>query len=157
MQSSSVLDEPNGDTEVTPSHQLLRSLLTVQGWFRETSRQVIPHHSGASLALLVLLEGQGPLRARELAEISRVDPSVISRQVAALVADGLVDRVADPDDRRAQLLSLSPEGATVLSRGRRAMLAVVEERLSGWDPDELRASADQLARLIADLSTPRTP
>jgi DNA-binding MarR family transcriptional regulator len=152
MQSSSVLDEPTGDSEATPSHQLLRSLMTVQGWFRETSRQVIPHHSGASLALLVLLEGQGPLRARELAEISRVDPSVISRQVAALVADGLVDRVADPDDRRAQLLSLSPEGATVLSRGRRAMLAVVEERLSGWDPDELRASADQLARLIADLS-----
>jgi DNA-binding MarR family transcriptional regulator len=157
MQSSSVLDERAVDREVTPSHQLLRSLMTVQGWFRETSRQVIPQHSGASLALLVLLEGRGPLRARELAEISRVDPSVISRQVAALVADGLVDRVADPDDRRAQLLSLSPEGATVLSRGRRAMLAVVEERLSGWDPDELRASADQLARLITDLSTPRTP
>ena len=152
MQPSSVVDEPPTSRDETPAHQVLRSLMTVQGWFRETTRQVIPHHSGASLALMVLLERQGPLRARELAEISRVDPSVISRQVAQLVDAGLVEREADPHDRRAQLLTLSPAGATVLSQGRKALLTVVEERLAGWDSAELRGFAERLDRLITDLS-----
>ncbi|WP_148573751.1 MarR family winged helix-turn-helix transcriptional regulator [Nocardioides caldifontis] len=137
----------------TAPQQVLRSLMSVQGWFRETTRQVAPHHSGPVLGLLVLLDRCGPLRARELAEISRVDPSVISRQVAQLVDGGLVERAADPHDGRAQLLSLSAEGATLLAATRQAMLAVVESRLSDWDPDELRAFADQLVRLITDLST----
>jgi DNA-binding MarR family transcriptional regulator len=133
--------------------QVLRSLMTVQGWFRETTRQVAPHHSGPVLGLLVLLDRCGPLRARELAEISRVDPSVISRQVGNLVDSGLVQRQADPQDGRAQLLSLSAEGAALLAETRAAMLAVVESRLADWDPEELRSFADQLVRLITDLST----
>jgi DNA-binding MarR family transcriptional regulator len=140
------------DVEESAPQQVLRSLMTVQGWFRETIRQVAPQHSGPVLSLLVLLDRCGPLRARVLAEISRVDPSVISRQVAQLVDGGLVDRQADPDDGRAQLLTLSKDGAALLAETRAAMLAVVESRLSGWEPEELRAFADQLVRLITDLS-----
>ena len=143
---------PEDSTTESPAQQVLRSLMTVQGWFRETTRQVAPQHSGPALALLVLLDRCGPLRGRELAEFSRVDPSVISRQVAHLTDAGLVDREADPNDRRAQLLSLSPAGAALLAETRDAMICVVESRLTDWDPDELRAFAEQLVRLITDLS-----
>jgi len=152
MHQTAALLAADDTTLETPPQQVLRSLMAVQGWFRETIRQVAPQHSGPALGLLVQLDRCGPLRARELAEFSRVDPSVISRQVAHLADAGLVDREADPHDRRAQLLTLSAAGAAVLAETREAMLAVVEARLTDWDPDELRAFAEQLVRLITDLS-----
>lgn len=142
-----------GTGQEAASRQVLQSLMAVQGWFRETTREVLPQHSGASLALLALLDRRGQLRASVLADIARVDPSVVSRQVAHLVDAGLVERHPDPDDRRAQLLRLSPAGRQVLADGRDRMLAVVEERLADWDAEELSHFAARLVRLIDDLST----
>ena len=45
----------------------------------------------------------GPICASALAEMVQSDPSTISRQVAALVRDGLLKRRADPIDGRARI------------------------------------------------------
>ncbi len=58
----------------------------------------------ASLFLLVKLVRGGPKRAKELAEAIGADQSTVSRQVAALVKTGLIERQADPDDGRASIL-----------------------------------------------------
>src|SRR5438309_441447 len=47
--------------------------------------------------LLRALSVGGPMRASALAESVESDPSTVSRQVAALVRDGLVERRADPE------------------------------------------------------------
>ncbi len=58
----------------------------------------------ASLFLLVRLVKGGPKRAKELADAMCADQSTVSRQVAALVKSGLIERQADPDDGRASIL-----------------------------------------------------
>jgi DNA-binding MarR family transcriptional regulator len=58
----------------------------------------------ASLFLLVRLVRGGPKRAKELADAMCADQSTVSRQVAALVKSGLIERQADPDDGRASIL-----------------------------------------------------
>lgn len=55
----------------------------------------------------------GPLRAGALAEAVQSDPSTISRQVSALVKDGLIERQADPEDGRASLLVLTDKGRDI--------------------------------------------
>ena len=68
----------------------------------------------------------------------------MSRQVAALVAAGLVERRADPDDGRAHLLAVTTAGLRCCEDGRRRRVELLATVLSGW-PDESR---HQLAELI---------
>src|ERR1700733_2841356 len=58
----------------------------------------------AAQVLLRSLEQNGPMRASGLAASVGSDPSTISRQIAALVKDGLIERRADQADGRACLL-----------------------------------------------------
>jgi DNA-binding MarR family transcriptional regulator len=75
-----------------------------------------PDLDGAAYGLLALLQDAGPLRASDLVVRLGLDKSTVSRQISALVGLGLVDRAADPDDGRAQVLSPSAEGSARLSR-----------------------------------------
>ena len=52
----------------------------------------------------------GPHRSNALAEAAHSDPSTVSRQVAALVRIGYVERRPDPADGRACLLAATDEG-----------------------------------------------
>ena len=83
---------------------------------------------GAAYGLLVLLDDAGPLRASDVVTRLGLDKSTISRQVAALVDLGMVDRAADPDDGRAQVLSTSAEGHRRLTEVRAA-------RRARWEAD----------------------
>jgi len=49
--------------------------------------------------VLKCLANEGPMRSSAIAEHVRADPSTVSRQVAALVKEGLVERTADPERR----------------------------------------------------------
>src|ERR1700754_446574 len=70
------------------------------------------HRPGLTVApVLVRVSEAGPQRLGEIADAVGSDPSMVSRQVNALVAAGLVERRADPHDSRAQLLEATPTGA----------------------------------------------
>ncbi len=60
--------------------------------------------------LISRLAVDGPIRSSDLAEKVQADPSTVSRQVAALVRDGYVERRADPMDGRASLLVITERG-----------------------------------------------
>ncbi|MHB9094159.1 MAG: MarR family winged helix-turn-helix transcriptional regulator [Eubacteriales bacterium] len=49
----------------------------------------------------------------QVAEALGVDITTFSRQIKTLVRKGLVKKTTDPEDRRIQLLSLTPEGQRV--------------------------------------------
>src|SRR4051794_21746858 len=57
--------------------------------------------------VLRVLGQAGPCRSGSIAEALTADPSTVSRQVAALVREGLVERRADPGDGRACVLALT--------------------------------------------------
>ncbi|NEK93458.1 MarR family transcriptional regulator [Modestobacter muralis] len=107
------------------------------------------HHEldGAAYGLLVLLDDAGPLRASDVVARLGLDKSTVSRQVASLVDLGLVDRAADPDDGRAQVLSTSREGHARLSELRDARRARWEADLSGWETTDVATLATLLGRL----------
>jgi DNA-binding MarR family transcriptional regulator len=106
-----------------------------------------PDLDGAAYGLLALLQDAGPLRASDLVARLGLDKSTVSRQVASLVDLGLVDRAADPDDGRAQVLSTSAEGHRRLSRLRDARRARWEADLSDWETTDVATLAQLLGRL----------
>ena len=111
------------------------------------ARELHPDLDGAAYGLLALLQDTGPPRASDLVARLGLDKSTVSRQVSSLVDLGLVDRAADPDDGRAQVLTPSAEGAARLTGIRNARRARWEADLSGWDTDDVATLATLLGRL----------
>jgi DNA-binding MarR family transcriptional regulator len=119
---------------------------------RETAAQV----------LLFPISRVGPLRQSTLAELVHADPSTVSRHVAVLVDQGLVQRVADESDGRATRLTLTDAGRATVERlheERTAQLAAVVE---DWADADLTTLTTLFGRLLDDLSAalppdPRSP
>lgn len=114
---------------------LIRTLKTLQA-----VRHTMPRHHPAvdplSYPVLFALCG-GPSRVGDLAGALHSDISTVSRQASSLSAHGLIDKGPDPDDGRAQLLSLSPEGSDLLERARRARARMFAELLREWDGEDV--------------------
>ncbi|WP_433689019.1 MarR family transcriptional regulator [Micromonospora carbonacea] len=89
--------------------------------------------------------------ARELAEHTGLDPSTVSRAVAALVAHGLVERRADPTDRRASCLTVTPAGRAALADAYGWYGDLLDRTLADWTPDEVAALCSALGRFTRDL------
>ncbi len=123
------------------------------------ARELHPDLDGASYGLLALLADFGPLRAGELVIRLGLDKSTVSRQVAALVALGLVTRTPDPDDARAQMLAPSAEGSARLARIRSARRARWESDLADWPRADIASLATLLARFnaVREHETRETP
>lgn len=98
--------------------------------------------------VLIRIAEHGPARAVELAEQVCADTSTVSRQVAALVRAGLVERRADPDDGRASLLVATAAGLADIAWHRRMRGSVFGPLVAGWTDDE-RAT---FLRLLTDLT-----
>lgn len=105
-----------------------------------------------TVPLLAALAEAGPMRSNALALAVYSDPSTVSRQVAALVDAGHVERRPDPDDRRAGLLALTDSGATALADRCRERDRHLARVTAGWSEPDRRALAALLDRLAADLA-----
>lgn len=99
-----------------------------------------------SFMLLFRLACAGPARVTGLAAAVHSDPSTVSRQVAALVGMGLLERRADPDDGRASLVALTDAGTALLSRARRRRDERIAAITGPWQPAEREQFADLLDR-----------
>lgn len=100
--------------------------------------------------ILKTLRTEGPIRAGALAEAVQSDPSTVSRQVAALVRDGLLERRADPQDGRAALLVLTDRAREVLADQDKARLGHFARMLAGWSDEDLAQFAGLLRRFTDD-------
>jgi DNA-binding MarR family transcriptional regulator len=105
----------------------------------------------AAYYLLAVLATEGPQRTTTLAELVHSDTSTVSRQTAALVRHGLVQRQADPDDGRASLLVATPEGQRCFEHQYRARTEQMAAVLQGWTSDDLRTVASLMERLNTDF------
>lgn len=105
---------------------------------RARAPRVHPGLEPSHHAVLVALRDH-PARVGDIAERNISDASTVSRQVSHLTALGLVEKVPDPQDGRAQLVALSDEGQAVLGELVARREAWFEELLADW-PDEDVAS-----------------
>lgn len=102
---------------------------------------------GMFLFLVAICDAPDGIRGSELAESLEVHKSTASRAIAALERLGLVTRVPDPDDGRAQLLVAETVALAKVEayrgRGRHRISAI----LADWSPDEVSTFASSLTRL----------
>ncbi len=118
---------------------------------------VDPELSRADIVALGVLASRGTCRPGQVAEALCVDRSVISRQLATLDQLGLIARAADPEDGRAELVSLTGAGQERLTAARDAMCAALAERLDPWDVPEIEQLIGTLSDLTQRLQNPLTP
>lgn len=114
----------------------------------ESTDLVAPHQ----FSVLCRLEDT-PRTPGELAEIERVSAPSMTRTVGGLVDRGLVERTADPEDRRQVILSLTREGTTLLKEIRRrrdAWMSVRVSHLSAEEQEVLQRAAAILTRVASE-------
>jgi DNA-binding MarR family transcriptional regulator len=100
---------------------------------------------------LATLERGGPSRVTELAEAQSVTQPAMTGLVGRLVAQELVERSPDPDDRRGVLVALTAAGRALLTARRRERadaLAVLLDDLDTADRAALAAALPALTRLV---------
>lgn len=137
------------NTELARHARLLHALKTCMATFAPEGLDM------AAVGLLFTLVRCGPSRQGELAELSLLDPSTVSRHVAQLARAGYVQRRPDPQDGRAVQLVATAEGERVaLELGARRQ-GVIREALGGWAPADARRLVELLRRLNDDLDTIR--
>jgi DNA-binding MarR family transcriptional regulator len=108
--------------------------------------------TGARLSALSVVVYGGQQSLGSLARRERVSTPTMSRIVDALVRDGLVDRVADEDDRRSVRLTATADGRRLMERGRARRIGRLARELATLAPAEL----GDLERAIAALEALET-
>ncbi len=91
------------------------------------------------------------IAANEIAQLSGLDKSSVSRAVAALIRKGDVSAAEDPADNRRSLLTLTPAGETLHDRVIVASLERERLLLQGLSADERRNLFALMARLAANM------
>jgi len=101
--------------------------------------------SRAQWVVLVRLDRSEGLKQSELAEILDLQPISLTRLLDRLAENGLIERRADPNDRRANRLYLTPAARPVLAQLGKLGADVMETVLDGLD-----GKANE--RLLRDLT-----
>jgi DNA-binding MarR family transcriptional regulator len=118
----------------------------------EATRRAIPmaaHRAldRASYLILRHLDLAGQQNISTLAAALHLDGSTVTRQVAALVRDGLVSRERDPQDGRGAVVAATPDGLSQMSAVRKAREDLYARLLSGWSEEDRRTLATLMQRL----------
>ena len=111
---------------------------------RRLRQQAGTGHTPSQLSALATVERHGPLTLGALAEHERVAPPSITKLLAKLEADGLVERATDPDDRRVQRVSITKAGSDLMAESRRRKTTWLTARIRELPPEEQARLADAL-------------
>lgn len=102
-------------------------------------------------AALATIERHGPLSPSELADRERIKRPTATRVIGHLESAGLLERVRDPDDGRASILTVTARGKALLRRMRARKTALLARQISELEPDDVAAlerAADVLERML---------
>jgi len=109
--------------------------------------------TSAQWKILVHLQRQPGLSQNEMAGFCEVEPITVARLVDRLEASGLVERRADPADRRVHRLHLLPAAEPVLTEIVRYRNQVRDEMSDGLTPEAWSAALDVLLHIKEKLTT----
>ena len=119
---------------------------------RELRKEARPEGvSPEQVALMVSIKYEPGITAAELAARERVSAAAMSKTVARLERDGLVERTQSESDRRCVGLALTADGQRALRRVRSRRTAWLVTRLNALTQEELaavEAAAGPLSRLL---------
>lgn len=137
---------------LTATIELLEQELTLLARHQLSSAQHTPDltldRSGYQLLSRIEL---GPLSLKQLAEAFRLDISTVNRQIAALRAKGLVERIPDPEGGLARILRPTARGLELLHRDRSVRHTQVARVLETWEPADVVRLNELLAKFNASI------
>jgi DNA-binding MarR family transcriptional regulator len=140
--------DPAGGSENASEESLAEAFSAVARQLRHTSQEVLaPWDITPSHLRALRVIDRGAQRMSELSDQLRIAARSATEVVDALESRGLVRRRPDPGDRRATLVELTEQGASVLE-AIRAARGMEAERTFGRLSDTDRA---HLARIIRKL------
>src|SRR3954468_10903954 len=109
--------------------------------------------SPSQTSALAAIDRHGPLTPSELATCERIQRPTATRVLARLEAAGLVQRTAEPADRRSSVVAVTADGRALLEDLRTRKDLYLARRLEGLDAEELATlerAADILERVLAE-------
>jgi MarR family transcriptional regulator, lower aerobic nicotinate degradation pathway regulator len=109
---------------------------------------------GYHYRLLAALEEFGPDSQAALGRRTGVDRSDVVAVVNDLAARGLVKRSRDPDDRRRNVITITPAGAKELRKLDKVVAGIQEKLLAPLSPADRRRFVGLLTRLLEHDAKP---
>lgn len=106
----------------------------------------------AQWKVLFRLERQPGLRQIELADMLDIEPITLSRIVDRLEEAQLVERVADPADRRAWRLHVTAKAQPLIEKLRGVADDMIAEAFGGIDPKDIEITRQVLGRVRENAS-----
>jgi DNA-binding MarR family transcriptional regulator len=135
----------------SPSIELDRLRLVLLRLARSIRTNSAGDITPSQMAVLATLNNRGPRTIGQIAELEQVKPPSASKIVAALERADLVEREADPSDRRCTVIAVTPSGRAHIERARAAGRSWLAGRLDDLDDDDLdllSAALPALERLL---------
>ena len=139
-------------TRTTPDVALAGALASRIGRLGRLLIRETAEASRTQLSVLATLRESGPRRVTQLAASEHVAQPTMTVLVSRLEREGLVERGADDDDRRAVRVAVTPAGIQLLDELIAKRAAAMARRLEALDGDDLELLARAipvLDRLIA--------
>lgn len=109
--------------------------------------------------LAAILNMPDPKSQTDVARRLRVEAATVTRMVDILSKEGLVERTPDPNDRRVNLLSISPKGEAVLEEIFRVydrMRNHLLQDLSADDVERMHGMVDLMTRRLDEPDAARS-
>ena len=125
------------------------SRLMRQAYQREARAQPL---TLAQARALVYVERHEGLCQRELAQLLEVQPMTLAKLLDQLAALDLIERRADPKDRRAFRIHLRPQAQTQLAAVGKLAQRIRGRALEGLSAEQTQALADTLLHMRSRLS-----
>jgi DNA-binding MarR family transcriptional regulator len=117
------------------------------------ARAGVPISPVAGSVLRHIVE-DGPSRPALLGNRMRMQPSALSRQLKVLEAEGCIERVPIPGDKRGWFVQVTRRGRGIVQRFERADDDILAAQLRNWSAADLDTLNGLLDRLIHDLRAP---
>lgn len=111
----------------------------------------IRQHQTMALVCRLTEEKPNGVTLKELAEAMKLAPATVSELVESLVKKDFLQRVQNPEDRRAVQITLTPHGQTLLDESIRRVESLCEKLLNGLSTSERTAMLGALAKITSKL------
>jgi len=139
---------------------LLNIILTGTLLAKEGSRILQPFGlTDAQFNVLMLLKFQsleGKLNQTSLGNMLLVNRSNVTGLIDRMEAAGLVNRTADPEDRRVKHIVITDAGRQVLEKASRAYFSCIDQIMSELQEDEFAVLTEMLERVRKRLRVTKT-
>ena len=100
------------------------------------------------LGILLSIADLGAASQQQVAERLGIDRTTMVARIDALEVKGIVSRQPDPDDRRRNLVTLTPPGQKIVTAAAAASDAAEREFLSDLSAAEAKQLRDLLVRIV---------